>query len=438
MWLSAFTVTFLRCMRYYTTSDFKEGKWIPRQGVKKYVRYSPRTTDIAKISIKKVFADMINFFIKKGYKDGETVLGAGYDWTEFPSDEWISSTKETIEKAYNKEKKKVVLIAHSMGAPCSYYFLKKMNDNDANWVTKYIYKYIPIAPAWAGSPVPLKEMFYAEMLNEFLVPGIKGMISEYFGMIKNKNRRRQDYCENSTIEERDGIPFYLPKFPTNAEISMWVRHLPGMWILLPWKEAYGDNEVLAINRDTGDRYTFGQLVSFIQLFIKDKTEIPGMLSDSQTRFIKAVNNYEWIPPVPIRIFYGVGVKTPIGISFDNNYEEMDFHDKESIWKNMEAIESTEGDGTVPVQSLSYAGKKWENNGDVRTYVRPNGFKEHKDILRDVGVINTIMSEIDENYAAECEQVNKYLHIWSCLVGIVVGIITTIVTTCVIVCCCCSK
>jgi len=429
LWGPATHLLGFNCLRHYTTSTFQDGKWVSRKGVKKYIKTYPHVDSVAKISKVDVFDTMLSDFKARGYVDNENLFAASYDWTQLPTDEWVQKTKELIEKASDHGKKKVLLIGHSMGCPYSYYFLKVVNDKDKEWVKKHIFKYVPIAPAWAGATVALKEMLNTEIINEMILPKLHGMLDKAIHIFHKDTKVIR---MNGTLEDRDLAPRSVPD---NSEVSMWVRHLPSAWVLLPWEEAFGKDSDFATVVSTSKKYTFGQMLSFIKSFSTDENKVDGMFKQSHNAFKDKINRYKWVPPIPVRICYGLGLKTPLRLEMVNEPEKQDFDDLNSVWKGVKDQTTISGDGTVPVQSLGYAASVWQDEGDVQTKIVSGDLVEHKEILKNREIIDYILAQLEDPSLFDKHEHPWWLHIVTLFVGLIVGIIGTVICAVIIVECC---
>ena len=71
-----------------------------------------------------------------------------------------------IEEMYEESGNKVTLVAHSMGAPTSLYFLNTDNGIvTQQWKDQYIHAYVTLSGAWAGSPILLQEVISGNNLG---------------------------------------------------------------------------------------------------------------------------------------------------------------------------------------------------------------------------------------------------------------------------------
>jgi len=424
VWLDSRKLLFgFNCLAHYTSSDFRDGEWHGRTGIYKYIKNYPETGSVETIGPVDVFKEMVDEFVKQGYTRGKDVFASAYDWTELPSDEWINKTKRLIEDAFNNNaERKVVIIAHSMGGPFSYYFLRRVHESDGDWVKKYIHMYVPIAPAWGGAVKALKAIL------SYRIMGDKFFAHSPFFHGRPLDRIKQKAVllgkQNGFPQQGDMDEFSIPK---GAKIANFARHVPTIWMLLPWEEAFG-NKALALNKVTGVKYSFNELLPFIQSFATDSDKVRMMFEKSQTKFKTLIGRYDWTPPVPIRIFYGKGVLTSISLEVKKEeMERKDFDKEEAYWKATDGL-TEYGDGTVPEESLSFAGGIWTKKGDgdvlVRIYTGKDA--EHTDILKNKEVIQDILEEIEVCPVCDIWDIN-----WAHGLFLVVGFIACAVLVVVI-------
>ena len=87
---------------------------------------------------------------------------------------YFNRVKQQIVQMY-EEGNKVTLVAHSMGAPTTLYFLNTENGIvTQEWKDQYIHAYVTLSGAWAGSPRAVEEIVSG---NNF---GLPGMIYDKF------------------------------------------------------------------------------------------------------------------------------------------------------------------------------------------------------------------------------------------------------------------
>jgi len=282
---------------------------------------------------------MIETLKSIGYVEGVNLFGAGYDWKNTLSDNYLKELQVLIEKAVKSTGSKAVLITHSMGCPFSYYFLRRMGDD---WVQQNIHMYIPIAPAWMGA-VKALDMMLMGLDNSFPIAG----------------------------------KFFAPL----------MRHIPSIYFLLPKAEAFPN---MVVASTPSKNYTFENLADIL---------IDGNITDARDRiyaarwqFDKYCNNYEEPPPVPVRGFVANGKNTVIKLEFAKDFQP---HGPDGDWEDVKNRQYEDGDGTVPLRAALYALEKWKNAGhdvEVQIFVAKDG---HVGILKDPELVEKVIEQFCE-------------------------------------------
>nr|XP_053644998.1 phospholipase A2 group XV-like isoform X2 [Cherax quadricarinatus] len=96
------------------------------------------------------FNNLVSGILPLGYERGVTLRGAPYDFRKAPNElgEYFLNLRDLIESTRVETGHKVVLVAHSMGAPLVHYFL---NYQPQSWKDQYIETLVTLSGAWAGS-----------------------------------------------------------------------------------------------------------------------------------------------------------------------------------------------------------------------------------------------------------------------------------------------
>ena len=97
------------------------------------------------------FSDYIEYLQKNGYIVGKTLFGCPFDWRKGLAlgNEYWNKMISLVEKAYNLNNEKVVLVGHSLGGNLIHYFLSEKTTPE--WREKYIESSILVAPSFGGS-----------------------------------------------------------------------------------------------------------------------------------------------------------------------------------------------------------------------------------------------------------------------------------------------
>jgi len=387
-------VDILDCYGDYFAPKFvvqkDSGEWVQDPGLQFSVPKQPKVYSVYQLLhwgiIDEVgyYDKVIEELIKYGYEDGENLISAGYNWMALPSDEWIENTRIRIETMVNKTdgKEKAVIIGHSMGCPFSYYFLMKMGDD---WIKKYIHMYIPTAPAWMGALPPLSILF----LSYYSRADFKRMDSVLEDFLS--------YFFDPNIYDILTNPLVFPVIKTAlitamASLGSKLRNIPTLWLLLPWKDAFPSDMILAYT--PSKNYTFSEL----ETLLRDKgfENYMQKLKSTQGLFSQW-NNYDKVPPVPVKVFYGKNQPTIIGLNFSQDFKT--FSTREPFESSDVTMSSTKsyGDGTVPLESLRYVSDKWKKKGaDVEVFEDDEA--THLGILQ----IDDIVQEIISQFCDDCE------------------------------------
>lgn len=201
---------------------------------------------------------------------------------------YYDNLKNLIEKTYaSNGDMPVVLIAHSMGAPTTLYFLTKLVDQD--WKDKYIKFYVTISGVWHGAAKAAKAFSSGD--NE--------------GIIIDKN-----------IWGRSSQRTY----PSNA------------WLLPPPSDTWPKDKILVITP------TANYSAWDYEAFFKDMNYTRGY---DMFNKVKDLTSSLPAPNVTTYCFYGANVSTPLQFI----YGPGEFPDTEP------KIVNGSGDGTVNIESL---------------------------------------------------------------------------------------
>ena len=114
--------------------------------------------DDSTINFVKYFSPLVDFLVESlGYKRGLDLFGAPYDWRLSPRQhkEMFQKLALLIEKASHLNKKKVVILSHSLGGPFSNFFL---NSQTLEWRRKFIDSFVSVSGSFYGSIKSLKAL----------------------------------------------------------------------------------------------------------------------------------------------------------------------------------------------------------------------------------------------------------------------------------------
>ena len=169
-------------------------------------------------AIGKYFAPLVKYLVRYlGYTRKKDVFGAPYDWRLSPrqNSDYYKNLSALIETAYEKNNKKVVLLAHSMGCPYTSYFLHKQSRY---WKNKYVDSFISISGSYFGSVKSLKAIVsgdaegYKEFINETKLREMTRSFPSFFYMSprinnwpKNKATLVVTPNRNYTVHDYDSL-----------------------------------------------------------------------------------------------------------------------------------------------------------------------------------------------------------------------------------------
>ncbi|KAK4341998.1 hypothetical protein RND71_037814 [Anisodus tanguticus] len=238
---------------------------------------------------------LVNALQEVGYKDGENLFGAPYDFRYglaaegHPShvgSKFLKDLKGLIENASNSNGgKPVILLSHSLGG---LYVLQLLNRNPKSWSQKYIKHFIALSTPWGGA---VEEMLTFASGNTLGVPLVNPLL------VREEQR--------------------------SSESNMW---------LLPSPKIFSTNRPLVITPNVA--YSAHD----IPKFLKDIGFPEGVLPYI-SRILPLVDNLT-LPQVPITCIIGCGVKTPDTLFYgDGKFD-----------KRPEIVYG-DGDGTVNMVSL---------------------------------------------------------------------------------------
>nr|ANJ04661.1 phosphatidylcholine-sterol acyltransferase [Nilaparvata lugens] len=126
----------------------------------------------------KYYHDLVEALVNsRGYVRNVNLRGAPYDFRKAPYEnkQWFIDMKNLIEETYNNNgKKRVILIAHSLGGPMTLTFLQ---GQDQKWKDKYVAGFITLAGAYGGTIKSVKMYTLGDDLGS---KHIDGMVQRSF------------------------------------------------------------------------------------------------------------------------------------------------------------------------------------------------------------------------------------------------------------------
>ena len=265
---------------------------------------------------------VVKSFEAAGYTPGKDLRGAPYDFRLSPtkSDEtgsdFFTKLRSLIEETYEmNDKRKLILIGHSMGCIEVLHLLYSMSDE---WKSKYIDSFIPIAGPWIGSPKSLRAVLLG---TDFSV--------NFMGISILKKSLVQRAAKTFP-----GILWMMPFADQRWENSVVVE-------LLNESLVYSPSNITSLLEEVGLHETAEALIHIRKEQQKSLTkwdQFEHMRGDGEI--------VHFLPPpgVPVTCIYGSGTPTESKYVFTSL-------DKIKPGKNPTKIEYEDGDGTVTERSL---------------------------------------------------------------------------------------
>ncbi|KJP85828.1 hypothetical protein AK88_04535 [Plasmodium fragile] len=111
------------------------------------------------IGVTKYYNTIGSHFLSNGYVDGESILGAPYDWRYPLYQQDYNLFKESIEVAYEKRNGiKINLVGHSLGGLFINYFLVHIVDKE--WKQKYLNSILYMSSPFKGSVKTIRALLH--------------------------------------------------------------------------------------------------------------------------------------------------------------------------------------------------------------------------------------------------------------------------------------
>ncbi|KAF7028091.1 hypothetical protein CFC21_040059, partial [Triticum aestivum] len=263
---------------------------------------------------------------KMGYRDGETMFGAPYDFRYAvapvgrPSsigDAFFRALKGLVERASGLNGGRPVVIAtHSFGGQLAHQFLVRQTRA---WRQQFVRRFVPIAASWGGV--------------------VLGMLT----LVSGNNM---------------GLPFVEPRALLRQGRSLQTS----LWIL-PSPAAFGTATPLATTKSRN--YSAGDVADYLVAIGFGEAVGPY-----ESRVLPLFGGELPHPGVPVTSVIGVGVGTPERI----DYPRDDFDATPSVVAG-------DGDGVVNLASLVAVQTPWSRHGGDFTLVKVSNMS-HNDLLVD--------------------------------------------------------
>ncbi|XP_043711485.1 lecithin-cholesterol acyltransferase-like 1 [Telopea speciosissima] len=284
-------------------------------------------------------ADLVDSLEQEGYKEGETLFGAPYDFryglaaAGHPSStgsKFLEDLKGLIEMAStSNEGNPVIILSHSLGG---LFALHLLNRNHLSWRRKYVKHFISLSAPWGGT---VQEMITFASGYSLGVPLVDPLL------VREEQR--------------------------SSESNLW---------LLPSPKLFPSNKPLVITENRN--YS----ASEIPQFLEDIGFSQGV-HPYRTRILPLINKFT-APEVPVTCIVGSEVKTP----------ETLFYGRDGGFDEQPEVLYGDGDGTVNMMSLLALESEWAGMEAKQTLkVTRIPHVSHTSILKDSVSVAEIVREI---------------------------------------------
>ncbi|GAW81738.1 phosphatidylcholine-sterol acyltransferase precursor [Plasmodium gonderi] len=300
---------------------------VENYGYLKGVEYLDYINNVG-IGVTGYYNDVSSHFVSNGYVDGESIIGAPYDWRYPLYQQDYKLFKESIETAYEKRNgMKVNLMGHSLGGLFINYFLTHLVDKE--WKTKYLNAILYMSSPFKGTVKTIRALLHG-------------------------NRDSVSFKITSLI--RISISDTMMKAIGNS--------MGSLFDLIPYKEYYEhDQVVILINTDTTpiDENYMQQVVmscgiynrecylnrSDVKLKVYTLSDWHELLNDD---LMEKYNNHKPHREIDFSVDHGVPIYCVYSSLNKKNTDYMLFFQKEDLKEPI--IYHGNGDGTVPLESLA--------------------------------------------------------------------------------------
>nr|XP_043614865.1 lecithin-cholesterol acyltransferase-like 1 [Erigeron canadensis] len=338
--LAPFTQCFADRMTLYYDKDLDDYKNAP--GIETRVSQFGSTQSLLYLdpSLKYITSYMeplVESLQNIGYKDGQTLYGAPYDfryglasegYPSYVGTTFLENLKQLIENASNTNGgSPVILISHSLGG---LFVLQLLNRNPPSWRQKYIKHFIALSAPWGGT---VDELLTFASGNALGVPLVNPLL------VRNEQR--------------------------SSESNLW---------LMPRRKQFPKAKPLVVTPNS--TYSSFDISRFLE-----NIGFKEGVHPYETRILPLVENLA-APGVPITCIVGNGVDTP-----ETLYYGEDGFDKQP------KILYGDGDGTVNMVSLLALEDEWRDEKDQELKVIKLAGISHTDILKDNKSLAEIIDEI---------------------------------------------
>lgn len=279
----------------------------------------------------KVWLDLVERLVARGYERNSTVRGAPYDFRFAPSSplgaQYFQDLRRLVEETFAADGGRVVLVSHSMGGNEVLSFLHQQTQQ---WKDTYIEQWISVGGAFGGST----RMVHLQASGDTMY----------------------DYFPLGHLTVRD-----------------WQRTIETTYWLLPEPELFGDQVLVTT---PSRNYTAQDYDAFFE----------ALGNPQGSRMVQRVAPFRGVqqlrpPGVSVVCMYSTGVKTAERLVFKTD----------SFDETPELIYG-DGDGMVNAKSLRIC-EQWQSQQTQASKVVSYSGLEHKDMISNEQVLEAMLREI---------------------------------------------
>ncbi|CAA6657697.1 unnamed protein product [Spirodela intermedia] len=288
--------------------------------------------------ITEYMATLVRSLEEIGYRDGENLFGAPYDFRYglaaegHPSKvgaEYLRDLKGLVENATaSNGGRPVILVSHSLGG---LFVLQLLNRNPPSWRQRFVKHFVALSAPWGGA--------------------VRGMLT---------------FASGYSVGIPGLDPLLVRDEQRSSESNLW---------LLPSPKVFGSSPLVI----TPERnFSATEVPEFLE-----EIGFPEGVLPYKTRILPLVERLP-VPKVPVTNIIGTGVKTP----------ERLVYGKEGFDRQPEVVYG-DGDGTVNLASLLALASGWGRATGQWLKVVNISHVCHRSILKDEAAVRVIMQEICE-------------------------------------------
>ncbi|CAJ1932946.1 unnamed protein product [Cylindrotheca closterium] len=320
-----------------------------------------------------VWGKILESLADVGY-DGSIMSMESYDWRlSFPKleerDGFFTKLKYKIEAFHKVTGKKIVLTSHSLGVLLVHYFFAWVSDEDPNWVDNHIHAYVNIAGSHLGVPKAASALLSGEMSDTIFMGTAGSLIEQFIG--------RKVRCD--LWRSWGSLWHMLPK----GSDGFWENIIT----MTDGEGTGSDDDWDILDKDTPmheaverfgsySHHPSSRIIDFLARLgggYQSETGKKAWHDASKTPLPKA-------PNMKIYCLYGVGLQTEKAYYYKRNEDEgatdddlsnpsadvpfvIDTSVEDADNNIIHGIEYTDGDGSVPLESLGYlCADGWRQKG----------------------------------------------------------------------------